>query len=68
LNVPSHIAVDSSQLYARNLLAFLALILDKEQGLKIDMADDIIKASLLTRDDAVVHPQFAAPAAPTAGA
>lgn len=59
LNLPSHIAVDASQLYARNLLAFLGLIIDKDKSLKIDMADEIVKAALLTRDGAVVHPQLA---------
>jgi H+-translocating NAD(P) transhydrogenase subunit alpha len=59
LNIPSHIAVDASQLYAKNLLAFLGLIIDKDKSLKIDIADEIVKASLLTRDGAVVHPQLA---------
>jgi NAD(P) transhydrogenase subunit alpha len=59
LNIPSHIAVDASQLYAKNLLAFLGLIIDKDKSLKIDTADEIVKASLLTRDGAVVHPQLA---------
>ncbi len=59
LNVPSHIAVDASQLYAKNLLAFLGLIIDKDKALKIDTADEIVKASLLTQDGAVVHPQLA---------
>ncbi|HWG80803.1 MAG TPA: Re/Si-specific NAD(P)(+) transhydrogenase subunit alpha [Stellaceae bacterium] len=66
-NVPSRIAVDASQLYAKNLLAFLALIIDKEKQLRIDTADEIVKATLLTRDGAVVHPLLAA-AAPAAGA
>jgi H+-translocating NAD(P) transhydrogenase subunit alpha len=58
-NLPSDIAVDASQLYARNLLAFLALIIDKEKNLHIDTNDEIVKATLLTRDGAVVHPQLA---------
>jgi NAD(P) transhydrogenase subunit alpha len=66
-NVPSRIAVDASQLYARNLLNFLALIIDKDSALKIDPADEIIKGTLLTRDGAVVHPGLAA-AAPVAAA
>jgi H+-translocating NAD(P) transhydrogenase subunit alpha len=66
-NVPSRIAVDASQLYAKNLLAFLGLLIDKEKQLRIDTADEIVKATLLTRDGAVVHPQLAA-AAPAAGA
>ncbi len=66
-NVPSHVPVDASALYARNLLAFLALIVDKEKQLKIDLADEIVKATLLTRDGAVVHPNFAAEPARAAG-
>jgi NAD(P) transhydrogenase subunit alpha len=62
-NVPSRIAVDASQLYARNLLAFLALLIDKDKKLKIDTADEIVKATLLTRDGQVVNPQLAPAAA-----
>lgn len=63
-NMPARIAVDASQLYARNLLAFLALLVDKEGNLRIDTADEIVKATLLTLDGAVVNPALApAPAA-----
>jgi NAD(P) transhydrogenase subunit alpha len=55
-NVPSRIATDASQLYARNLLAFLALLVDKEGKLRIDTSDEIVKAALLTLDGAVVNP------------
>lgn len=58
-NMPSRIAVDASALYARNLFAFLGLILTKEKTLKIDEADEIVKATLLTRDGKIVHPQLA---------
>jgi NAD(P) transhydrogenase subunit alpha len=58
-NMPSRIAVDASQLYARNLLAFLALIVDKEGQLRIDTADEIVKAALLTLDGAIVNPALA---------
>jgi NAD(P) transhydrogenase subunit alpha len=67
LNIPSRVAVDASALYARNLFAFLGLVIDKEKQLKIDLGDEIVKATLLTRDGAVVHPQLAA-ALPPAGA
>jgi NAD(P) transhydrogenase subunit alpha len=63
-NVPSRIAVDASALYAKNILNFLGLIIDKDKTLKIDPADEIIKGTLLTRDGAVVHPSLA-PAPPT---
>ena len=67
VNVPSRIATDASQLYARNLLSFLALLIDKEGRLAIDAGDEIVKATLLTRDGAVVNPLLApAPAAEAA--
>ncbi|MFZ3237428.1 MAG: Re/Si-specific NAD(P)(+) transhydrogenase subunit alpha [Stellaceae bacterium] len=67
LNVPSRIAADASALYARNLLSFLALIVDKEGRLAIDPNDEIVKATLLTRDGAVVNPALT-PVAPPAPA
>ena len=67
-NVPSRIAVDASSLYARNLLAFLTPLVDKEtRQLKLDRADEIVKATLLTIGGAVVHEQFGGvPARPAA--
>ena len=58
-NWPSRIAVASSALYARNLLTFLTQFWDKEaQAPMLPVDDDIIKGVLLTRDGAIVHPQF----------
>ena len=55
-NVPSRIAVDSSALYARNLLNFVTPLIDEEtKTLKIDWEDEIIKGALLTRDGKIVH-------------
>jgi len=68
LNLPSRVAVDASQLYARNLLAFLALIVDKEGRLRIDTSDEIVKAALLTLDGAVVNPALVPAAAAAAAA
>ena len=67
-NVPARIAVDASQLYAKNLLNFLAVLIDKDKALKIDTADEIVKATLLTKDGAIVHPQLAGAAPAAAGA
>ena len=56
-NVPSRTAVDSSALYARNLLQFVTLLVDKQtKALKIDWNDEIIKGTGLTHDGQVVHP------------
>jgi NAD(P) transhydrogenase subunit alpha len=58
-NMPSRIAVDASALYARNLLNFLTPLIDKESKmLKINWEDEIVKATVLTRDGAIVHPNF----------
>lgn len=62
-NMPSRIAVDASQLYARNLFAFLGLLVDKEHRLRIDTSDEIVKAALLTHDGAIVNPILAPPPA-----
>ena len=58
-NVPSRIAVDASALYARNLMNFVTLISAKSDGsLAVDWNDDIVRATTLTHQGAVVHPQF----------
>jgi len=60
LNVPSRTAVDSSALYARNLVNFLTPLVDKEsKALKIDWDDEIVKGTALTRDGKIIHPAFA---------
>ncbi len=58
-NMASRIPVDASALYARNLLNFLTPLVDKEtKNLKINWEDDIVKATALTRDGQIVHPNF----------
>ncbi len=58
-NLPGRIPADASALYARNLLNFLTPLVDKEsKSLKIDWEDEIVKATTLTRNGAVVHPNF----------
>ncbi|UTY57569.1 Re/Si-specific NAD(P)(+) transhydrogenase subunit alpha [Massilia sp. erpn] len=46
-NLAAHVAADASALYARNVLDFLKLIIDKEDALAIDREDEIIKATLV---------------------
>ena len=47
-NLACFVAADASALYARNVLDFLKLILDKEDRLTIDREDEIIKATLVS--------------------
>jgi NAD(P) transhydrogenase subunit alpha len=59
LNVPGRLAASASGLYARNLLAFLDILVDKKaKALAVNWDDEIVKATALTRDGAVVHPNF----------
>jgi len=60
-NLPSRIAEDASALYAKNLLAFLTPLIDKEtKALKIDMADEIVAGTLVTQGGQIVHPTLKA--------
>jgi NAD(P) transhydrogenase subunit alpha len=59
-NLPGRLAADASNLYARNLTAFAALLVDKEGALAPDYEDEILKAALLTQGGAIVHPTFKA--------
>src|SRR5579883_282660 len=58
-NVPGRLAATASSLYAKNLYAFLEILIDKKaKAIAVNFDDDIIKATALTRDGAVVHPNF----------
>src|SRR6266540_5083748 len=56
LNLPSTVPQHASQLYGRNMSTFLALIVAGGE-LKIDLADEIVRETLVTRDGEVVHPR-----------
>jgi H+-translocating NAD(P) transhydrogenase subunit alpha len=58
-NVPGRLAATASSLYAKNLLAFLDVLIDKKtKALAVNWDDDIVKATALTREGAIVHPNF----------
>ena len=58
-NVAGRLAASASSLYAKNVLAFLDIMVDKkEKKLAVPWDDEIVKATALTRDGAVVHPSF----------
>ncbi|MGA2310932.1 MAG: Re/Si-specific NAD(P)(+) transhydrogenase subunit alpha [Xanthobacteraceae bacterium] len=59
LNVPGRLAASASALYAKNLLTFLETLIDKkEKKLAINWDDELVKGTVLTRDGAIVHPNF----------
>jgi NAD(P) transhydrogenase subunit alpha len=55
-NLAGRIASDASSLYARNLFAFVGLLVDKDGAIAPNMDDEILKDALITQGGAVVHP------------
>jgi NAD(P) transhydrogenase subunit alpha len=59
LNVAGRLAASASALYSKNLLTFVDTLIDKkEKKLAVNWDDEIVKGTLLTRDGAIVHPNF----------
>ena len=59
LNVAGRLAASASALYAKNLYALLEILVDKaSKTLAVKWDDEIVKAIALTRDGAVIHPNF----------
>jgi NAD(P) transhydrogenase subunit alpha len=56
LNIPSGVPIHASQLYAKNILAFLNLVCPDGKTVKLDLADEIIKGSMITHQGEIVHP------------
>ena len=53
-NMAGRIAADASALYARNLAAFVGLLV-RDGALTVDLEDEILKAAVVTHGGAVVH-------------
>ena len=63
LNVAGRLAATASALYARNLFAFAETLIDKSaKAVAINWDDELVKATLLTRDGGLAHPNFQAAA------
>ncbi|MDG6999994.1 MAG: Re/Si-specific NAD(P)(+) transhydrogenase subunit alpha [Nitrososphaerota archaeon] len=55
LNLPSTMAQQSSQLFAKNVTSFLLAIV-KDGRIELDLKDDLIRGSLVTSKGEVLHP------------
>jgi H+-translocating NAD(P) transhydrogenase subunit alpha len=60
-NLPATMPSDASKLYGKNVLNFLQLITDKEQNLKLNWEDDLVKGSCITHEGEVVHERLKSP-------
>ncbi|MEK6207174.1 MAG: Re/Si-specific NAD(P)(+) transhydrogenase subunit alpha [Chloroflexota bacterium] len=56
-NIPSTMPYHASQMYSRNIQSLLGLMITKEGKLNLDMNDDVIKGTVITKDGEVVHEQ-----------
>jgi NAD(P) transhydrogenase subunit alpha len=56
LNLPATMAEHASQLFARNLLALLELIVGEDGALNLDFDDEIIAGACIVREGEIVHP------------
>ena len=60
VNVAGRLATTASALYARNLYAFVETLIDKSaKAIAVKWEDELVKATCLTHDGKVVHPNFA---------
>jgi len=58
-NVAGRIPSTASALYARNIFAFVETLIDKtKKEVAVNDEDELVKATLLTKDGAVVHAMF----------
>src|SRR6266571_4327445 len=58
-NLAGRVAASASSLYARNLFSFIETLVDKStKALAVNWDDELVKSTALTRDGAVIHPNF----------
>jgi len=58
-NLAGRVAASASSLYAKNLLSFIETLIDKSaKAVAVNWDDELVKATALTRDGAVIHPNF----------
>lgn len=59
INLAGTVPVNASNLYARNLAAFVDLMISKEdKSLAVDWDDELIKGTLIAKDGEIVHPSL----------
>src|SRR5467141_3667759 len=58
-NLAGRVAASASSLYARNLFSFIETLVDKStKALAVKWDDELVKSTALTKDGAVIHPNF----------
>ncbi len=58
-NLAGRVAASASSLYSRNLFSFIETMFDKAtKSLAVKWDDELVKATALTKDGAIIHPNF----------
>ena len=58
-NYPSRIALDASKFFAKNILNFVELLIEKDKkSISINRDDEIIKATLICANKTIVNEKF----------
>jgi proton-translocating NAD(P)+ transhydrogenase subunit alpha len=60
LNLASSVPIHASQLYSRNVAAFLKLLVDEKGALKIDLNDDVVGPACVVHKGQIMNPRVAA--------
>ena len=60
LNLAATVPVHASQLYSRNITAFLRLLIDDKGELKLDLSDDVVGPACVLNKGEVVNGRVAA--------
>jgi NAD(P) transhydrogenase subunit alpha len=57
-NIPAQLAYNAAALYSKNMVTFIENLIKKtSDGFQIQWQDDIVQATLLTKEGQLVHPQ-----------
>jgi NAD(P) transhydrogenase subunit alpha len=57
LNIPATVPYHASAMYANNLVKLVALLVDKEGKLNLDIADEVIAGCLVCQGGQIIHPR-----------
>ena len=59
VNLPSDMAADASQLYAKNIENLLGLLVDEEGKLNLDFEDEVVAGACLTHEGTIKNERAA---------
>lgn len=54
-NYPSELPVDASQMYGKNIINFLKLLVDGEGNIQVNMDDQVVKGTCITHQGEIVN-------------